>query len=52
MENKNIIEHISNLLYPKMNEIMDNLEAKEINIFIHFITLELQESLKKWEQWK
>lgn len=52
MKNKQILEHISALLYPKLYESIDKLEDKEIDAFIHFMALELQQSLKKWELWK
>ena len=50
MENKKqVLEHISAILYPKVDDVVDNLKGKEIDMFIHFMVLELQQSLKKWE---
>lgn len=51
-EKKQIIEHISAILYPKVDDVIDNLKDKEIDMFIHFMAIELQQSLKKWELWK
>ena len=48
MENKKqILEHISAILYTKVDDVVDNLKGKEIDMFIHFMVLELQQSLKK-----
>ena len=48
MSRNEILEHISALLYTNVDDTIKNLDNKEIDNFIHFMAIEVQESLKQW----
>ena len=49
MDATKFFERISFLLYPEINNIINNIKNKDFNKFEYFILIELEKSFKYWE---
>lgn len=45
---QDIIEHVSALIYPRIDDVIKTLKPEDIDSFIHHIAMDLERSLKHW----